>query len=137
MRSGRYIVERLVHGEDIMGQIEDLSRDEKVDTATFFAIGALMEARLAYYDQSSHEYQEISIGRPVELVSCSGNISIRDGRPFAHAHAVLADSKGETVGGHLLGGKIFAAELILHELLGPLPVRRPDAITGLHLWGEL
>jgi predicted DNA-binding protein with PD1-like motif len=128
---------RLVHGKDIIGQIENLSRDEKVDAGTFCAIGALMEAELAYYDQSSHEYRETSIGEPVELVSCSGNVSIREGQPFVHAHAVLADSKGYTRGGHLIRGNVFAAELCLRELLGAPMKRSHDAITGLYLWDEL
>jgi predicted DNA-binding protein with PD1-like motif len=79
-------------------------------------IGALMEADLAYYDLSSHEYRETSIDEPAELVYCSGNVSIRDG--------------------HLIRGNVFAAELCLHELLGATLERLYDEITGLYLWDE-
>ena len=100
------------------------------------AIGALSRAELGYYDQLSHEYGTIFLDEPVELASCSGNISMRDGRPFVHAHAVLSDRTGGTFGGHLTSGTIFAAELYLQELSG-LPLKRvSDSITGLKLWGE-
>jgi predicted DNA-binding protein with PD1-like motif len=119
---------KLVHGKDIIGQIGDLSMREKVDVGTICAIGALMEANLAYYDRSSHEYRKTSIDEPAELVSCSGNVSIRDGVPFVHAHAVLANSKGYARAGHLIRGNVFAAELCLHELLGATLERVYDKI---------
>ncbi len=38
------------------------------------------------------------------------------------------------MGGHLLEGKVFAAEVHLVELVGKELVRKKDAITGLSLW---
>ncbi len=131
---GRCIIARLDHGMDIISQIADLARDEKIETGIFSAIGALMQAELAFYDQVSHEYHKIPIDMPVELVSCSGNISTHDNQPFVHAHASLADSLGHVWGGHLISGKVFAAELCIKELLGKPLVRKYDSITGLNLW---
>ncbi len=136
LEPGRCLLARLDYGTDIIGQITDLAKDEKINTGVFNVIGALAEASLAYYDQSSHEYRKIPIETPVELVSCMGNISIRDGQPFVHAHAVLADSEGNTMGGHLISGRIFAAELYLRELSGMPLVRAHDMTTGLYLWDE-
>ncbi|MDD1750582.1 MAG: DUF296 domain-containing protein, partial [Methanothrix sp.] len=99
-------------------------------------IGALSRAKLGYYDQVSHEYCKISVEEPVELASCSGNITLREDLPFVHAHAVLSDRAGKTWAGHLTCGTIFAAEVYLQELSG-MPLKRvPDSITGLKLWGE-
>ena len=133
---GRCLIARLDHGIDIVSQMADLAKNEMIGTGIFSAIGALMQADLAYYDQVSHEYHKIPIDKPVELVSCNGNISIRDGQPFVHAHASLADSEGHVWGGHLIGGKVFAAELCIQELLGKPMVRKYDPITGLNLWGN-
>jgi uncharacterized protein len=63
-----------------------------------------------------------------------GNISLKDGEPFVHAHAVLSDDEGKVRGGHLLGGTIFAAEVHVTELLGETLARRLDNVTGLSLW---
>ena len=79
--------------------------------ASLSVIGALSRAELGYYDQVSQKYGRIQIEEPVELVSCSGNISMRDDQPFVHAHAVLSDREGKVRGGHLTSGTIFAAEL--------------------------
>ncbi|MCX6679164.1 MAG: DNA-binding protein [Methanothrix sp.] len=133
---GRIFFARLDHGADIISQITNLAEENGIETGALSAIGALSRAELGYYDQLSHEYGTFSLEEPVELASCSGNISMRDGRPFVHAHAVLSDRTGRTFGGHLTSGTIFAAELYLQELSG-LPLKRvPDSITGLKLWGE-
>ena len=136
-RQGRIIFARLDHGEDIVGQFTILAEENGIETGALSAIGALSRADLACYDQSSHKYGKIALKEPVEMASCSGNISLKEGRPFVHAHAVLSDLTGKTWGGHLISGTIFAAELYLQELSGSLPLKRvPDSITGLYLWGN-
>ncbi len=135
-KQGRIFFARLDHGADIISQITNLAEENGIETGALSAIGALSRGELGYYNQLSHEYSMISLEEPVELASCSGNISMRDGRPFVHAHAVLSDRTGRTWGGHLTSGTIFAAELYLQELSG-LPMKRvPDSITGLNLWGK-
>ena len=135
-RQGRGFLARLNHGTDIIGQITDLAREKEIETGSLSAIGALSRAELGYYDQVSQRYDKIRIDSPVELVSCLGNISQRDGLPFVHAHAVLSDREGNVWGGHLNSGTVFATELYMQELLGPRLERVPDAITGLNLWRE-
>ena len=125
---------RLDHGADLIDQISELAVDEGIQTGAFSVLGALIQAEIAFYDQESHEYSELLVEENLELVSCTGNVSIRGQKPFVHAHVVLADSDGKTIGGHLLHGKIFAAELFLIELLGEPLVRKNDETTGLYLW---
>jgi predicted DNA-binding protein with PD1-like motif len=134
LKGGRSLLVKLDHGADLVDQISKLAVDEGIRTGTFSAIGALAQAEIAFYDQESHEYSELLVEESSELVSCTGNVSIRDGKPFVHAHVVLADSDGKTIGGHLLNGKIFAAELSFTELLGEPMVRKSDETTGLYLW---
>lgn len=133
---GRFLTARLDYGKDIISQTAGLAKNKKIGIAVLSAIGALMQADLAYYDQASREYNKIAIDRPVELVSFSGNISIRDNQPFVHAHASLADSEGHVWGGHLTSGKVFAAELSIQELLGEPLIRKYDSMTGLCLWDK-
>jgi predicted DNA-binding protein with PD1-like motif len=134
---GRSLLARLDHGAEIIAQITDIAKERQIEAGTFYAIGALTRADLGYYDQEAHEYHNSPVEGPVELASCSGNISLRDGRPFVHAHAVLADGRGHTWAGHLMRGGIFAGELYLQELLGPQLNRTHDHVTGLYLWAEL
>jgi uncharacterized protein len=132
---GRCLMARLDYRADFLHQVGLLASEEGFETGIFTAIGAFIMAELANYDQASREYRRIPVKGPVELLSCHGNISLRDGKPFVHAHAVLGDSQGKVLGGHLAEGTVFAAELCLHELLGE-PLRREyDPVTGLYLWG--
>lgn len=136
-RQGRIIFARLDHGEDIIRQFTILAEENGIETGALSAIGALSSAILACYDQSSHEYAKIALDEPVEMASCSGNISLKDGRPFVHAHAVLSDRTARTWGGHLISGTIFAGEVYIQELSGSLPLKRvADSVTGLYLWGN-
>jgi len=107
-----------------------------IKTGAVTAIGALKRAEIGYYDQNSHEYKAIEVDRPMEITSLIGNLSIRDGVPFLHAHATLADSEGKLLGGHLSSGIVFAAEVYIRELVGRPLVRRHDPTTDLFLWSE-
>ena len=68
-------------------------------------------------------------------VTCTGNISLMDGKPFVHAHIVLGDPEGRLVGGHLFSETvIYAGEISLQELAGKPLERAHDQTTGLSLW---
>lgn len=130
----RNFVIRAEHDSDLIQYITQFAEDNKINIGTFTAIGALKNAKLGYYGQKEHEYQEMKITSPHEIASCIGNISLKDGKPFVHAHAVLADESGETKAGHLIEGTVFAAEIHLHELKGVKLERKHDDVTDLSLW---
>jgi len=131
---GRSLLVRAEYDSEIISFITELVRKNKIMTACFTAIGALKNAKLGFYDQEKHEYSELVFSSPQEIASCTGNVSLKEDEPFVHTHAVLADRKGTTNGGHLLEGKVFAAEVHLIELVGKELVRKKDDITGLSLW---
>ena len=131
---GRNFIVRAKHDSDIIALLNNVAKKHGITTATFTVIGALKKAKLAFYDQDKHEYLEILLSTPQEIAICVGNISTKEGEPFVHAHAVLADRDGNAKGGHLLEGKVFAAEIHLFELVGEKIVRTNDAVTGLSLW---
>jgi uncharacterized protein len=135
---GRRVVARLPHGGDLLEEIAAVADAHDMRAAELRAIGALQTARLAFYDQASHEYGEFPVDAPVELVGLLGNISRRDGATAVHAHATLAGHGGACIGGHVAPGcMIFACELILQELVGEPLEREFDEVTGLPLWRGL
>ena len=131
---GRNFLVRAEHDSDLIKSVAELAKKNGIVTATFTAIGALKNAKLGFYDQKKHEYSETLLSTPQEIASCIGNVSIKDDNPFIHAHAVLADQNGNTNAGHLLEGKVFAAEIHLTELVGAKLIRKNDPVTGLSLW---
>ena len=132
--TGKELIMRLKHNTDIVQSIAEFARSKGVRAGNFTAIGALKRAELGYYDQRKHEYLKMRIDSPYELASCVGNVSLKDGEPFVHAHVVLSDEKGNTRAGHLLEGIVFAAEVHLSQLAGPKLERKYDEVTGLSLW---
>ena len=102
--------------------------------ATFTAIGALKCGKLGFYNQSNHKYSELLLSEPQEIGSCIGNVAIKGEEIFVHAHSVLSNNKGKTTAGHLLEGRVFAAEVHLVELLCENVLRTHDQETGLYLW---
>lgn len=133
--AGRAFVGRLATGSDLVGEIERYCAEQGIVAAQVVAIGAVRRARYAYYEQDDHRYRELESDTHHEVVGFIGNISMRDDRPFLHAHATLADARGATVGGHLLPGcEVFAGEVMIREMTGVSLVRQPDETTGLALW---
>jgi predicted DNA-binding protein with PD1-like motif len=132
--SARVFLVRAEHDSDIIGFVTELAKKQKIESAVFTAIGALKSAKLGFYDQEKQRYLETTLGAPQEIACCIGNVSLKEGEAFVHAHAVLADQEGNVKAGHLLEGRVFAAEIHLTELVGGKISRTRDAMTGLSLW---
>jgi len=132
----RCLLARLDHGAEIIGQVMSIIREKDIRAGYLSIIGALEQAEIGYYDQINHVYHGTQINEPVELASCTGNISLLEGRPYAHIHAVFSNMKGTVWAGHLTSGRIFAAELYIQELTGMDLIRSEDPVTGLNLWRE-
>jgi hypothetical protein len=125
---------RAEHNSDLIQFITRIAEEKGITLAEFTAIGALKRAQLGFYDQEKHRYHEIMVDSPHEIASCIGNISVKDGKSFVHAHVVLAGEDGTTKAGHLIEGIVFAAEVHLRELEGVKLERKHDEETGLSLW---
>jgi len=133
--AGRAFVGRLETGSDLVQEIERFCAEQGITAAQVTVIGAVRRARYAYYEQGDQHYRELESATHHELVGFVGNVSLRDGRPFLHAHATFADADGSTVGGHLLPGcEVFAGEVMIRELGDVSLVRMHDEETGLALW---
>ncbi len=133
--TGKVILERLPHDSDLLEAMTELAGRGGIKLGTISAIGAVKRAKIGFYDQKTREYLETEINQPMEISSCLGNISLKDGEIFVHAHVTLADKEGRVLGGHLAPGTIiFAAECRITELKGESLKRSYDDITGLSLW---
>jgi predicted DNA-binding protein with PD1-like motif len=137
-KQGRTFLGRFECGDDLLNAITEFCRKNKIQLGIFNVIGAVKSAKLGYYNQDKKQYTTcIELNEKLEIASCMGNISLKDGEIIAHAHIVLGDMKGKSYGGHLMpGAKIFAAEFYVHELVGAELHRAKDAVTGLPLWKE-
>jgi predicted DNA-binding protein with PD1-like motif len=125
--------------DDILKSLNSFCHENNIKSGWFSVIGAVKKASLGFYDQQTKVYDKIiNYNKPMEIVSCNGNISIKDEKHFAHIHMVLSDENGNAFGGHVMTGtEIFAGEFIIHSFKGNDLVRSLDEQTGLPLWGNL
>ena len=130
----RTFLVRAEHNSDLIKFITEFAEKNKITVAIFTGLGALKCGKIGFYDQEKHHYQTLSIDFPNEIVSCIGNISLKEGKPFVHAHVVVSDRNGNTKAGHLVEGIVFAAEIHLQEMKGTKLERKFDETTGLSLW---
>jgi len=134
---GRIFAGRLPHGMDIIKSMEELCKQTSIQMAWFSVIGAVSSATIGFYNQEKQEYQSQVKSEPLEIVSCTGNVSLKDRKPFIHGHIELGDNLGHSFGGHLFSDTlVFAGEFKLEELRGKPMARVPDRTTGLQLWSK-
>ncbi len=132
---GRRFTGRLPYEADLATSIEDFCKEKLIQTATFSLIGAVSSATLGVYDQKQQVYVSFTKDGPMEIITCTGNVSLAEGVPMVHAHILLADEQGKTTGGHLFSETvIYAGEIDLQELKGDPLKRVYDDVTGLMLW---
>jgi predicted DNA-binding protein with PD1-like motif len=125
----------LVFGKDepVKEALLQFASEKRLLSAHLSAIGAFSEVTLGYFDRASKSYKEIPVHEQVEVLSLTGNISLKDGKPQLHAHIVVGKSDGTAHGGHFLKGKVWPTlEVIVSESPGYLR-RVQDEETGLAL----
>ncbi len=127
---------RLPKGMDLLEAIAAEFRKRSVNKAGFSLVGAVEKAVVGFYDLKSKEYRNREFNGDYEILACVGNVSLKDGETFVHAHITLSGEDYAAFGGHLMPGTlIFAAELYGNPVPGDAPLREFDEATGLYLWG--
>jgi predicted DNA-binding protein with PD1-like motif len=134
-QAGRTFVGRLAKGSDLMAEIERICAEHDIRAGWVSVLGAVSHAAYAYYEQTDQRYLELSSETHHEIAGFVGNVSLRDGKPFLHAHGTFADETGAAVGGHLLPGiTVFVGEFTIREMTGVELVRTHKEEFGLALW---
>ncbi|MBU0469007.1 MAG: DUF296 domain-containing protein [Candidatus Omnitrophica bacterium] len=136
VKKGRAFIGRFDNKADLLGSLISFCKKENILLGTFTIIGALSAAKMGYYKQDEQQYVEcLDLDKKLEITSCVGNVSLKNGEVFVHAHIALADHSGHCYGGHLMpGSTIFAVEYYIEELIGSEFNRSYDEETGLSLW---
>ena len=131
---GRIVFAQLSEGEDLLETITLAAEKSHITAGCFIFIGTLKKANLGFYHKG--KYKTIKIDIPLEIVSCMGNVSVKENKPFVHAHISVSNEKSEVMGGHLMPGCIIAAagELVLIEAVNVRLIRKLDEKTQLFLW---
>ncbi len=131
-RDADYVI-RLDRGEEIMSSLTRLLEEQDIRSGSIVGIGAVEDTVLGFYDGQSGEYLRKEFPQEAELVVFAGNVSMVEGAPFVHAHAVISDASFQALSGHFFSGVIaVTGEFQLRA--NAVAVRRElDAGIGLKL----
>jgi len=103
--AGRGFVGRLEAGSDLVEEIERHCAEHGITAAQVTVIGAVRRARFAYYEQEARHYRELESDTHHEITGFVANVSMREGKPFLHAHATFSgadwpDRRWPSAAGH-------------------------------------
>jgi hypothetical protein len=73
-------------------------------------LGAVRGATVSYWNAETQQYEQHQLTEQMEVVSLVGNVTIREAKPFIHAHVSLGRRDLSVVGGHV-------NELFVHPTL--------------------
>jgi hypothetical protein len=124
---------RIDRGEDVVETITKFCVKEGIVNAYFSGIGAVETLTCGYYNLDEKQYHFKDYAEPLEVVSLSGNVILRDGKPFVHVHGVFTDTENRVFGGHIVEMKVH---VVLEVMLTPLQSaleRHMDDCIGLAL----
>jgi predicted DNA-binding protein with PD1-like motif len=108
-KTGRTFQVTMQRGDEVLSGLTEFAEKNHIATAHFTAVGAIDSGVLGWFDPNKRAYKKIEIQQEAEVVSLSGNITVQNGKPFVHAHCVVAFSDGRTQGGHLIEGHVSLA----------------------------
>ena len=104
-RDADYVI-RLDRGEEIMSSLTRLLEEQDIRSGSIVGISAVEDTILGFYDAQSAEYLRKEFPQEAELVVFAGNVSMVEGAPFVHAHAVISDASFQALSGHFFSGVI-------------------------------
>ncbi len=130
---GRVFVFRIPGEAELLDYLNKFLEANNVKMGSIFILGSLKRVKLAYLDVKTGEYIINEMEGFYELLGL-GNVSLKEGKPFAHVHIVLGDREGRAYMGHLAEGVVFVAEVVILEFTGEDSLERRREHGSLWLW---
>lgn len=110
-----YIV-HVEKGEKVVESLTNFCKQNNIYSAQLAGIGAVKNIDIGAYDIDTKDYIHRVFDEILELLSFQGNIALKDGEPFLHAHITLGNHDMEVFGGHLFEMEVAAVgEFIIHD----------------------
>lgn len=125
---------KLEPNDDLLESITLAAKEYSIKTGFFTAIGAINQANVGYYLIDQKKYKILTFNGDFEVVSCLGNVTLKNNSPIIHAHLMITDKNGNAIGGHLLPGCRISVtgEVFMLEGKNQL-IRKIDEQFGLSL----
>lgn len=132
-KSDNLVFVRLEKGEPVVETLTALCQQLCLRSGWVQAIGAVDRIELGAWDSTERIYHRQVWEQALEVSSITGNIMLKDGKPFLHLHATIAGHDFVARAGHLFEARVNPTlEVFIGSFDHPLE-RRFDEATGLYL----
>ena len=123
------VIARLDKGEEILEQLEVISRKEDIKLASVSALGATNDVTVGVFRTGEKKYYANHFTADMEIVSLTGTVSTMDGKYYAHLHMSVGDEQGHVFGGHLNRAVISATcEMVIRIIDGQVDREFNEAV---------
>ena len=85
-------------GDLVIESLTEIVKKMNISSGWISGIGAIEDVVVGMYDIHTKEYDKKRFSDEYELVGLNGNISLKDGTPFIHAHIIFSDSEYKAYG---------------------------------------
>lgn len=121
-------------GDKLVEVLTQVVTEHRIPGGYLSGIGALRDVELGYYVLERKTYlRKIFSEEAYELLTLTGNVSLKKDTPFVHVHAVLGKDDFSTFGGHLFEATVAVTAEITLTPFDKMPVRKPNLDIGLDL----
>ena len=131
-RFDKKIVARIDKGEDILEQLEVISKKENIKLASVSALGATNDITVGVFHTAEKKYYANHFTGDMEIVSLTGTVSTMNGEYYAHLHMSAGDTEGHVVGGHLNRAIISATFEMVIDIIDGQVDREKNEEVGLN-----
>ena len=132
--SGQNFLVYIQIDEPVMETLTSVCKNNGIMNGQISGIGAVKEIEIGAYDLDSKSYLRKQYPDNHELISFQGNITLKDGNPFIHAHITIGNHDLHTRGGHLFEMKVaVVGEFIIRNIESNVH-REFDKNIGLAVW---
>ena len=115
--------------EPVMKTLTEFCSKNSIQNGEISGIGAVKNIEIGAFDPGSKSYIHKNFDKTHELISCMGNITLKDGEPFIHAHITFGDHDMNVKGGH-----VFAMTV---AVVGEFYIRNFDGSIHRELNGDI
>jgi predicted DNA-binding protein with PD1-like motif len=123
----------LERGERVLETVTNYCQSAGIVNAWLRGLGAVQDVRCGYYDLITREYVFREYADIYEVLQLSGNVMLKEGVPWVHAHATFSDTANQCFGGHV-AEMVVAVTLEVELTVYPTAhIRVHNAEIGLFL----
>ena len=123
----------LQKGASFADEVLRIASHEKISTAGVEAIGGVDRLTIAYFSRREKRYEEHAYDEFFEVLGIRGNVTLKEGKPFLHAHGAFGRRDMSVIGGHLVSATVAPIMEVVIDPTRNFALRRYDEELGLNV----